>query len=263
MHHWMEGPFTKENRMNLVLSTVLWGITILSILYVLGEHHKEIGCLQESVEMVAATADMAKEENVFCVVIDAGHGGIDPGKVGINGSLEKDINLDISLRLQKYLELQGVKVVMTRTQDELLTGESGKGFKTRDMKKRVELLENSKPDMAVSIHQNSYTLEKIRGAQVFYYTESNEGETLAGALQEVMSERLDPVHKRAIKENNTYYLLKNTSIPMVIVECGFLSNREEAELLSTEDYRDRVAWNLHLGIMRYLNGRDKRKESAG
>lgn len=270
MHHWIRKTFTEENPMNLVFSMILWGITIFSLLYLLNGNYKEKSCLQESVETLGRGMETDKnsletdrKRSSFCVVIDAGHGGIDPGKVGINGSLEKDINLDIAFRLQKYLKMQNVEVVMTRAEDRLLTEESDKGFKTRDMKKRVELLEDTKPDIAVSIHQNSYQAEKVRGAQVFYYSRSEEGEKLAGTLQEVLAERLDSVHKRTIKENNTYYLLKNTSIPMVIVECGFLSNKEEAELLSTEDYRDRVAWNLHLGILRYLNERNARKDSAG
>lgn len=191
-----------------------------------------------------------------CVVIDAGHGGEDPGKVGINGALEKDINLEISLLVKNYLEQNDIRVVMTREDGNGLNDANASNKKVQDMKRRIALIEEAAPLLTVSIHQNSYPEEYVHGAQVFYYSGSTQGERLADSIQKQMVKRLDPENKRQIKANDSYYLLKKTGTPIVIVECGFLSNREEAELLCTAEYRDRVAWAIHMGILQYLNMND-------
>ncbi len=191
-----------------------------------------------------------------CVVLDAGHGGADPGKIGINGALEKDINLEITLLVKEYLEAQDVKVVMTRETEDGLYDADASNKKVQDMKRRIEIIEQTAPDLTVSIHQNSYPEEYVNGAQVFYYTGSNEGRHIAELLQKSLVERLNPENHRQVKANNSYYLLKKTSSPIVIVECGFLSNHAEAEKLSDEAYQEKVAWAIHLGILQYLNGTD-------
>lgn len=147
--------------------------------------------------------------------MDSGHGGFDPGKIGINGALEKDINLIISKKIEKYLKKQDYTVIMTRENDGGLADS-----KVEDLKARVSLINDKKPVIAVSIHQNSYSQESIHGAQVFYYTHSKSGEKAAKILQEAMLD-VDSDNKRQAKENDTYYLLKKTKIPTVIVECGF------------------------------------------
>lgn len=187
-----------------------------------------------------------------CIVIDAGHGGYDPGKMGINGVPEKDVNLAVAKLLRDYLEACGVRVVMTRQEDQALSGEGEDHAKVRDLKKRIEIMEEAKPILAVSIHQNSYPEEYVRGAQVFYYSTSREGAALANALQARLISEVDPENHRVPKENESYYLLKKTSVPIVIAECGFLSNWEEAEKLRQEAYQEEVAWALYLGIMDYL-----------
>lgn len=191
-----------------------------------------------------------------CVVLDAGHGGIDPGKIGINGALEKDINLEITLRVQKYLEAQDVQVILTRGDEEGLYDADASNKKVQDMKRRIEMIEQTAPDLAVSIHQNSYPDEGVKGAQVFYYTDSIEGQRAAEFLQQSLVKRVDPENHRQIKANDSYYLLKKTSTPIVIAECGFLSNSDEAARLCEEAYQEKVAWAIHLGIMQYLNSRD-------
>ena len=174
------------------------------------------------------------EKKEYTVVLDAGHGSSDSGKVGINGVLEKDINLSISKKTKKYLEEKGIRVVMTRDKDESLAeGENG-NRKVQDMKARVKRINDTKPDLAVSIHQNSYHEESIHGAQVFYYEHSESGEKDARILQEALL-AVDPDNTRQVKANTTYYLLKRTEVPILIVECGFLSNQEEAEKLASED----------------------------
>ncbi|MCH5260464.1 MAG: N-acetylmuramoyl-L-alanine amidase [Lachnospiraceae bacterium] len=188
-----------------------------------------------------------------CVVIDAGHGGKDPGKVGIDGSLEKDINLQIALKLQKFLEMQDVEVILTRDSDTGLYDENTSNKKVQDMKNRVALIEEKKPALTVSIHQNSYHEEYVHGAQVFYYTGSEKSKELAQRIQQVMALELDRDNARQAKANDSYYLLKKTSSPIVIVECGFLSNYEEAQKLSSDLYQEKVAWAIHLAIMQWLN----------
>lgn len=193
------------------------------------------------------------EKKQAVVVVDAGHGGDDPGKVAVNQRLEKDINLSVALKLKNLLEANDVKVVLTRTDDSGLYAESDNNKKVQDMKKRVEIIDEAAPALTVSIHQNSYHEEYVKGAQVFYHAQSEEGKALAETLQKQLVENLDKENNRVAKANDTYYLLKKTSVPIVIVECGFLSNWEEAALLEQDDYQERVAWAVHMGIMQYLN----------
>ena len=186
------------------------------------------------------------------IVIDPGHGGYDPGKIGINQLLEKDVNLVIAKKLRDDLEAAGVKVTLTREEDAALSGEGEDHAKVRDLKRRIEIMEEADPVAVISIHQNSYPQESIRGAQIFYYPTSIEGKKLAQALQDRLIREVDPDNKRQIKENNSYFLLKKTTVPIVIAECGFLSNWEEAEKLNTPEYQDDLAWALYLGVMDYL-----------
>ena len=193
------------------------------------------------------------EQKQAVVVIDPGHGGTDPGKVGIDGQLEKDINLAVAKKLKTYLEASDVKVVLTRDVDTGLYSSKDPHKKMADMKKRCQLIEEAKPDLVISIHQNSYHEEAIRGGQVFYYKTSVRGKKLAESLQKRFDYVLGDSNKRQAKANDNYYLLLHVKEPIVIAECGFLSNREEAKKLETEEYQDRLAWTLHMGIMEYLN----------
>ena len=179
------------------------------------------------------------------VVIDAGHGGEDPGKVGVNGALEKDINLEIAKKVEEKLEREGIQVVMTREEDK------GESSKRKDMEKRVALINEIKPFMTVSIHQNSYTDSSVRGAQVFYYTNSEEGKSAAQIMQSRLKE-MDWENERHIKSDNTFFLLKNTKVPTIIVECGFLSNYEEAQKLVTQDYQNMMAEGIVKGILEWM-----------
>ena len=193
------------------------------------------------------------EKKKYIVCVDPGHGGTDPGKVGINGQLEKDINLAIAKKLKTYLEASDVTVVLTRDKDMGLYSSGDAHKKMADMRKRCQLIEEVKPDLVISIHQNSYHEEAIRGGQVFYYKTSVRGKKLAQILQERFDYVLGDANKRQAKANDNYYLLLHVKEPIVIAECGFLSNREEAKKLETEEYQDRLAWTLHMGIMEYLN----------
>jgi len=201
----------------------------------------------------AAQSTDSAPNTKWTVYLDAGHGGIDPGKVGINQALEKDINLNIVLKLQKFLEAADVQVVLTRDTDKGLYDENDSNKKVQDMKNRVRRIEESMPDLAVSIHQNSYHEEYVHGAQVFYYESSTQAKQAAEIMQNQLRRTLDPDNKRSAKANDSYYLLKKTSAPIIIVECGFLSNSAEAAMLIDETYQEKAAWAIHLGILRYLN----------
>lgn len=193
------------------------------------------------------------EKRKYIVCVDPGHGGTDPGKVGINGQLEKDINLAIAKKLKTYLEASDVTVVLTRDKDMGLYSSGDAHKKMADMRERCQLIEEVKPDLVISIHQNSYHEEAIRGGQVFYYKTSVRGKKLAQILQERFDYVLGDANKRQAKANDNYYLLLHVKEPIIIAECGFLSNWEEAEKLETKEYQDRLAWTLHMGIMEYLN----------
>ena len=188
------------------------------------------------------------------VVVDAGHGGRDPGKVGVDGCLEKDLNLEIAKKVQAILEQQDIKVIMIRDTDKGLYEEQTSNKKVQDMKNRCALINETEPDCVVSIHQNSYHEEYVSGAQVFYYSSSAEGKALAEALQSELVSYADPENHRQAKANDSYYLLKKTEAPIAIVECGFLSNWEEAAKLQDDGYQSRVAWAVSMGILTYLNG---------
>lgn len=194
---------------------------------------------------------VTKEKQV--VVLDAGHGGSDPGKIGINHALEKDINLAIVEKIRFYLEQEGVEVVLTRADDNGLYTAADGNKKRADMRKRCEIITQTEASLVVSIHQNSYHDESVKGAQVFYYKSSARGKRLAELIQKRFDYVLGEENRRTIKANDSYYLLLHTSCPIVIVECGFLSNWGEAEKLIDPDYQDRVAWTIYMGIMQYLN----------
>lgn len=187
------------------------------------------------------------------VVLDAGHGGADPGKVGAGNVLEKDINLIIVMKLKEYLQMNGVTVYLTRDGDEGLYEESDSNKKAADMRERCALIEEIEPDLALSIHQNSYSDASVCGPQMFYYKTSEKGQQLAKSLQDRLNAMPECRKQRTIKPNSDYYLLLNVSCPIVIAETGFLSNPTEAQMLQTEAYQDRLAWELCLGVLEYLN----------
>lgn len=182
--------------------------------------------------------------NQKSIIIDAGHGGWDPGKV-VGDLNEKDINLKISNKLLSYLEQGGCIVTSTRTDDNALD-DSKRG----DLKERVNLSKNDNADMLISIHQNYFPKASVKGAQVFYYKNSEESKKLAEFIQERLKE-LDGTNTRIAKANGEYYILKQSKIPAVIVECGFLSNSAENKKLRDEKYQASVAWAIYLGIMDY------------
>lgn len=177
--------------------------------------------------------------------------GTIPGKVGVNNALEKDINLDISIKVEKLLVEAGYEVIMTRTTDSGMTENGNELGKVSDLEARVKLINESNANLAISIHQNSYTSAEVKGAQVFYFDASSEGMEAAKIMQESLL-NIDSDNHRQIKGNGSYYLLKRTTPPTIIVECGFLSNMEEANNLCDETYQTEVAVSIANGVDAYL-----------
>ena len=187
------------------------------------------------------------------ILVDAGHGGSDPGMIGVGGLEEKGINLSISLLLRDTLEKSGYSVIMTREEDKGLYDSSAANKKAQDMQRRIAMIREYAPVLSVSIHQNSYQDEGVHGPQVFYYESSVEGKKLAEAVQSSLNNQLEVDRPREVKGNTSYYLLKRSSGTLVIVECGFLTNPEEAQKLQTKEYQEKVAAAVSEGIRTYLN----------
>lgn len=180
----------------------------------------------------------------------------------MDGTLEKDINLEIALLLKELLEKESIETILTRTEDKAVGQEGEKGSKQEDMKKRVEIINESGAALAVSIHQNSFTEASSRGAQVFYHTQSDEGAVLAKMIQEKIKASVKDENHRMEKANDSYYLLKKTNCPIVIVECGFLSNYEEAVLLNDCVYQKKIAEGIAEGVKWYLQEKEEKSLST-
>lgn len=197
------------------------------------------------------------------IAIDPGHGGVDPGAVSKSGIKEDEINLKIALKLKRLIEQSGGIVFMTRTTDEgLYTSESKtlRQMKREDLNKRREVIENSGSEILISIHLNSFIRSSYYGAQTFYKKESVEGEKLALIIQEELRNILGKDNKRQPQKRDDVYLLNEVSIPTVLVECGFLSNSTEEQLLTEESYQEKIAWAIYVGIMNYFNEIDVKDE---
>ena len=210
----------------------------------------------ETVADEATTADVSESE--FVVIIDPGHGGEDSGAVA-NSILEKDINLDISLRVRDMLRASGITVKMTRDSDLSIYDTSAgtiREKKVSDLKNRVEIANSSKNNILVSIHQNKFEDSKYSGAQMFYSTNNEKSKILAESIRQSVTGLIQQDNKRELKKgDSSIYLLNNSTVPSVIVECGFLSNAEEAKKLSDEEYKNKMAFAIYCGILEYKNNR--------
>ena len=185
------------------------------------------------------------------ILIDPGHGGSDPGKVGSGSILEKDINLSLSLQLKKILEKEKFKVYLTRDGDYNLAS-STSNVKISDLKNRKQQIFDLEPAAVISIHQNSYPSGEVSGAQVFYYQGASDSKLLADSIQSALIKGLDPSNRRQAKSNADYYLLRDNPYPTVIVECGFLSNADELKKLQSKTYQKKAAKCIRDGLKKYL-----------
>ncbi|MBQ9609273.1 MAG: N-acetylmuramoyl-L-alanine amidase CwlD [Lachnospiraceae bacterium] len=185
-----------------------------------------------------SSAEETKDELV--IVVDAGHGGNDPGKVSANGIMEKDVNLAIAIKLKNELEAKGAKVILIRDSDTNLAMEGATNKKISDLNQRMAIVNDENADLLISIHQNSYTDKNVKGAQVFYGA-SEESELLAKEIQGCIREYVDTDNNRKAKSGKDYYILRKSACPSVIIECGFLSNPNETAKLIDERYQQKLA----------------------
>lgn len=193
------------------------------------------------------------------IVLDAGHGGIDPGAMNKDNTiLEKDVNLEITKKLRDLLESSGATVIMTREKDVSLYQEDGnKTIRQKyneNLKNRKKIIDESNADIFVSIHLNAFEQSKYSGAQTFYPKGKDDGKELAQFIQDELKRVVDKENNRKIKPRDDIYLLKNTNMPSVLIECGFLSNEKESQLLADSKYQDKIAWAIYVGIQKYLAG---------
>ena len=199
---------------------VFWGVLLIVVLLSVS-----------SITFPIFVAQTIKNQNIIC--IDAGHGGSDPGKVGNPNILEKDINLSISLNLSDSKENQ----------------------KRSDLANRKRIIFENDPLAVISIHQNSYPSSDVHGAQVFYPQGSEKSKQLADSIQSALIKGLDPTNHREAKANDQYYLFQDNPYPIVIVECGFLSNPEELKALQNNKYQQKAVKCIVDGIITYINNK--------
>ena len=190
------------------------------------------------------------------IVLDAGHGLPDGGAVGIDGVYESKLNLEIALKLQRILEASNCTVILTRSDENGIYEENADTIREKkisDMKKRVDIGNNSNAEIFVSIHMNKIDQNKYSGWQTFYKNTDEESKTLASKIQQNLNYFISKENNREIKSITGIYLTKNVEIPLALVECGFLSNLEENSLLQTDKYQEELAWSIYIGIMDYFN----------
>lgn len=190
------------------------------------------------------------------VIIDAGHGGFDGGATASDGTVEKDINLQIALKTAQLLRFNGFDVIMTRSEDTGTEDDESVAIAKRkksDLTNRLQIMKDNPDAVFVSIHLNKFTTSAANGAQVFYTKNRKEALCLAQSLQKSIKTLLQPQNDRVVKQGtNSTFLLKNAVVPTVIVECGFLSNKAELEKLKSEDYQSQMAFAVVCGITDYF-----------
>ena len=194
--------------------------------------------------------------NKKIIVIDAGHGNPDGGAIGINGSIEQQINLKVSLKLQRLLEQSGAYVILTRSDENSVSEELDRKIreiKRDDLKIRKDMRDNSGCDAFISIHMNKFEEEKYSGAQVFYGEYPDGSKNLGECIQSNLKLHVDQNNNRAAKLSKDIYLLKHAQVPSVVVECGFLSNAHEEALLNDENYQNKIAYGIYHGIVDYFD----------
>jgi N-acetylmuramoyl-L-alanine amidase len=194
------------------------------------------------------------------VYIDAGHGGRDNGAIGFSGKEEDNINLKIGLKLRRLIEQAGGVALMIREDDIGLYDETKRtGRKLEDLKNRQKLFSESEADIILSIHLNSFPQNQYYGAQTFYKEGDAKSRKLAEYIQEELISVMDRGNNRKIKPKSDIYIFKGNNITGALVECGFLSNPEEEQLLTQDHYQERLAWSIFSGIVKYFEGESRNK----
>ena len=237
---------TKKDKL-YVLKFILFSIVFIGTVFALCS-------LWKYVRQHTIASSGASTSQGFTVIIDAGHGGRDGGATALSAIPEKDLNLDIALALRDYLTAAGIDVIMTRTEDIMLSDGKGGTNKSQDLRARQKIAESTENAVFVSIHMNSFPIEKYSGLQVYYSDNSEKSAALASSIQERSNATLCSGSNRKIKNaGDSIYLLSELQCPAILVECGFLSNSEEAERLNDPEYRKALAFLIAVSIADSLN----------
>ena len=207
---------------------------------------------EDKENIIEVVADPISEK---VIIIDAGHGKPDGGAESNSGIAEEEINLKIVLKLQELLEQSGYVVILTRSDENGIYDFDSKTIKEKkvsDLKNRVEIGNSSNAEIFISIHLNKIEQEKYSGYQTFYQKDNELSKELAFFIQDNLNFAIQKENKREILPLSGKYIMDNVKIPTVTVECGFLSNKEEAMLLEKDEYQMKLAWGIYLGIMDYF-----------
>lgn len=190
------------------------------------------------------------------IILDAGHGGKDGGASSASGIVEKEVVLSVTKKVEDYLKLQGFNVILTRDGDYDLAAPEAKKRKQQDLNKRVQIMSENENAIAISIHANAIANSTWKGAQTFYDPKKIENKKLATAIMNSMKENLEGTTTREAKSISSLFILKNSTVPTTLVEIGFLSNPDEAELLNSDSYQKQIAYAIYEGILYYLDNPD-------
>lgn len=231
-------------RVNIIFTIALIFVMLLSLF--------------SDINKTSETIDASGKEQVrrIKILIDPGHGGIDQGASGDLRIGEAPINLKISEKLMSFLEGSGFDVEMTRYEDEGLYSLKSKTIrakKNEDLTNRVKMINESNADMVISIHLNSFPQEQYYGAHVFYQNNNMNGKIAAEMLQDSLKSILDKENKRVPQVKKGIKIMDDTTAPVLLIECGFLSNPTEEKRLISEDYQEKTAWAIYTGLIKYFN----------
>lgn len=213
-----------------------------------------LGIFLGTAVMISSYAGKFSSHDPLTVIVDAGHGIPDGGAVGVSGSVEQKINLDIALKLKEVLEAKNIRVIMTREGENGLWDDENQSIrqkKVSDMNNRLDIMKKSHADLFISIHMNSYPNHKTSGLRVFYAPNHSEIKPLAENIQ-VRMQDITGANTTVVKSaDKTLFLMKNPPIPAILVECGFISNPTEEKKLQEADYQARLAWAMADAIEKY------------
>lgn len=204
------------------------------------------------IQIVSSSTIISDELPV--IIIDAGHGGEDGGAIGVDGTYEKDVNLEISLKLNDILSIFGYKTHLIRTTDSAIhtQGDTIRQRKVSDIHNRTATMDLYENCIYLSIHQNKYSDGRIWGTQTFYSANCDESRKIAQLIQNAVKSQIQPNNKRQIKKSGTdIYVLYNATKPAVMVECGFVSNPHELSRLKNNEYQCNMALSIATGILNY------------
>ena len=241
-----------KKRIQIIISALLVGIFTFSLQIANNNQKGEKNKNQNNESVIQTTATPVSGKTV---VLDAGHGVPDEGAQSSNGTTEAETNLKITLKVQNLLEQSGCNVILTRSDENAiydLDSQTLKQKKISDIHNRVKIGNESSADIFVSIHLNKIPQQQYYGWQCFYKPNDEKSTKLAKCLQQNLNEAIDRENKRVAMKIDNVYIIKHVEIPISIVECGFLSNKKEEQLLLTDEYQNKLAWGIYNGIMDYF-----------